>query len=337
MSQPKSRGHVASVRGVAQRARVSIATVSRALNDPDAVSLRTRTRVLDAVQELGYEPSALGRNLVRGRSFLVGLIVPNVAWPLYGPMIRGVEDMLGPAGMRALSASSLDTQGGERAAAESLLGHAVDGGIVINSQVGAGLPTRRGAPWVHVTPEDPGVRWRVELDNVEGGRLAARLLLAGGHRRFAHVSGNGHEGEARERGFAEELCAAGHAYRRFDGDYSEASGHAAVRDLLAGEAPDAVFVAGDLMAVGVMRALRAHRLRVPQDVSVVGFDDADVAQYVEPPLTTVRQPAYEMGAHAARVLLRLLGGEDAPPVVLPPQLIVRASTRPIPLGRAPPG
>lgn len=330
----KSGSARGSVRDVARLSGVSIATVSRALNAPQLVSPETRERVLEVARRLGYEPSALGRNLVAGRSLLAGLIVPNLAWPLYGQIARGIEDVLSAAGRRTLLASSLDDPAREQAGAASLLGHAIDGGIVIASRVGRGLPTRRGAPWVYLAPEDVGAGPRVELDNRLGGCLAAEHLLALGHRHLAVLGAPGREGRERVAGFLGALRGAGLSVTaQAQGDYSEASGEAAVPALLSGGRPEAIFVTGDLMAVGVLRALRRAGLRVPEDVSLIGFDDAEFAALLDPRLSTIRQPARALGEAAARRLLELLNGRTDPgPTVLAPELAARESTSPRPGG-----
>ena len=165
----KAAGRGAGIREVARRSGVSIATVSRALSGGEAVSPATRERIVKMARALDYQPSPLGRNLVRGRSSLIGLIVPNVSFPLYGEMIRGIEDVLSGHGMSALLASSHDDTHTELASARRILGHAVDGGIVINSLLGAALPVQRGLNWVQVSPETPNLPCRVELDNEAGG------------------------------------------------------------------------------------------------------------------------------------------------------------------------
>lgn len=320
---------VAGIREVARQAGVSIATVSRALGG-GAVSPQTRERVLERATALGYQPSPLGRNLVRGRSDLLGLIVPNVSFPLYGEMIRAVEDVLSRCGMSILLASSHDDAATERSAARHILRHAVDGVIVINSRLGAALPVQRQLGWVQVASEVPGLPNRVELDNEAGGELAARELIAACRRRFAFVGAPGRESQERERGFARTLAASNLSYRRIEGDYSELSGLRAGEALFAGpqELPDAVFAAGDLMAAGVLRALHQRGLKVPQQVAVIGFDDAVIASLLYPRLTSIRQPAYPMGVAAAELALRLIGGQSAEPVVFTPELVRRESTGP---------
>ena len=324
-SEPQARP--AGIREVARQSGVSIATVSRVFNNETSVSPQARRRVLDCAAALGYAPSPLGRNLVTGRSYLVGLIVPNISFPLYGTMMNGAEDTLAGHGLRVLLASSHDDLSTERSAADQLLRYAVDGGIVINSQAGEALPRPRQAPWVHVAPEQPGLPWRIELDNVAGGALAASELLRGGARHLAFVAGCGRESADREHGFAGALRERGLTYRRAQGDYSVESGERATHDLLGGPL-DGVFAAGDLMAAGVLRALRAAGRRVPGDVAVVGFDDTPVAALLTPALTSVRQPAYEMGAAAADLAVRLIDGLSSAPVSVQPQVIRRQSTAP---------
>ena len=324
-SPPRSVG----IREVARLAGVSIATVSRVFNDAASVRPQTRQRVLERATALGYEPSSLGRNLVRRRSELLGVIVPNVSFPLYGEMIGGLEDVLGPQGMSLLLASSDDDPERELTAARHLLRHAVDGGVIIHSLLDAPAAVPRAIPWVHLTPEHPGLPHRVELDNELGGRLAARELLGLARRTLAYVGAPGRESRERERGFADELRRRGLSYRRGEGDYTERSGlHAADALLDDLPVPDAVFVAGDLMAAGVLRALHRRGQRVPQDVAVVGFDDAAFAPLLYPRLTSVRQPARAMGAAAAELALRLIGGHSAGPVTFTPELVRRESTGP---------
>ncbi|WP_407571684.1 LacI family DNA-binding transcriptional regulator [Deinococcus altitudinis] len=315
-----------SIRDVARQAGVSIATVSRVFNDAASVSPDTRARIIDAAALLSYEPSSLGRNLVRGRSYLVGLIVPNISVPLYGTMLHGIEDVLAQHKMSALLGSSLDRSDTEIQVAQGLLGHSVDAGIVINSRVGVALPVQRMPDWVHISPEIADLPYRVELDNEKGGRLAALELLAAGHRAIGYVGAVGRESAERERGFAQELALAGLDYRRATGDYSETSGLEAGQEMLR-EPLDAVFVAGDLMAAGVLRALHDAGLSVPSQVAVIGFDDSLIAPLLYPRLTSVRQPAYEMGAAAAQLALDLINQKPATPKTFMPQIVRRESTR----------
>ncbi|UQN09036.1 LacI family DNA-binding transcriptional regulator [Deinococcus sp. QL22] len=326
---PTTAPRGAGIREVARQAGVSTATVSRVFNNAESVNPETRQRVMELAASLNYSPSPLGRNLVQGRSSLIGLLVPNLSFPLYGEMIRAVEDVLSAHGMSALLASSHDDAATETRAAHNLLRHAVDGGIVINSQAGFSLPTVRGMNWVQVAPELPNLPHRVELDNEEGGRVAARELLRCGRRDLAYVGAEGRESADRERGFAAELAQVSLSYRRFVGDYSEASGLVAAGSLLdQGDPLDGIFAAGDLMAAGVLRTLHLRGLRVPADMAVVGFDDAVIASLLYPRLTSIRQPADLMGQAAAELVLSLLSGILRPPQIFAPTLVRRESTGP---------
>jgi DNA-binding LacI/PurR family transcriptional regulator len=327
----RTSSRTTSARQIAEMVGVSVATVSRALNASHQVTPETRSRV---IERIGYRPNPLGRNLVVGRSHLVGLIVPNIGFPLYGLMARSLEEILEPLGLRTLLASSDDDADREVEAARSLLRHAVDGGIVINSRASERLPRGPRFPWVHIAPEAAGLLGAVELDNRVGGGLAAAHLLETGRRRLAHVAGTGREGVDREAGWLETIHAAGfQTVARASGDYSEGSGREGTRSILkrvGRDGLDGIFLAGDRMAARAMRELRESGLRVPEDVAVIGFDDAEFARMLEPTLTTVRQPASDMGAAAARLLLHA-HTLDSPelqtqPILFQPELVVRGST-----------
>lgn len=333
---PPPRDHAArtaGIREVARQAGVSIATVSRVFNPGSTVQQETRARVLELAHALGYQPSPLGRNLVRGRSDLLGVILPNSGFPLYGAVLQGIEDTIQGDGMSVLLATSRDDPAVEVGAAQHLLRHAVDGGIVVNSRAGLNLPRRGGRAWVHVAPEDRAVPHRVELDNVHGGALAAAELLAGGTRTPAFVGAPGRESAERERGFTEVMSGAGRTVHLATGDYTEASGLRAGVRLPADV--DAVFVAGDLMAAGVLRALHQAGRRVPSEVTVVGFDDSLIAPLLYPRLSSVRQPAYDLGVAAARLALNLIAGDAGPDVLITPQLVQRESSVRVPPPGAP--
>lgn len=323
-----------SVRQIAKQAGVSTATVSRALNNPEAVAPPTRQRVLDITARLGYRPNSLGKNLVTGRSHLVGLVVPDIGTTLYGEMAKGIEDVLAGTGLQVVLASTRDRADLEREAVGSLLRHSVDTGIVINARLepggaghgDAGHSDAGHSGWVHISPESLGYGLRVELDNYAGGRLAVRHLLATGRRDVAHLAGPLREGSERERGWRDELASAGlEPGRRELGGYTFESGFEFGRALLRGGLPDAVFAAGDLMAAGVLAALTEAGISVPDAVALVGFDDAAYSRLLYPPLTTIRQPAYGMGRKAAEIALLRLAGETPGSAIFGPELVVRGS------------
>ena len=318
-----------SVREVAKRAGVSTATVSRAFNNPETVAPATLKRVLNIAEGLGFKPNILGKNLVTGRSHLVGLLVPDIGTTLYGEMVKGIEDELAGTGLRVLLASTRDEPELELEAVTSLNYHSVDTGIVINSRVNA-LNTKAGGTahdsWVHISPESLGFSLRVELDNYAGARLAVRHLVETGRRTIAHLAAPLREGQERERGWRDELLAWGlEPTLRLQGDYTLGSGVRAAQRLLK-ETFDAVFASGDLMAAGVLQTFQGASVNMPDEVALVGFDDAAYTSLLHPTLTTVRQPAYLMGKKAAELALLRLAGETPESVTFSPELVVRDST-----------
>lgn len=314
-----------SVRKVALQAGVSTATVSRTLNSPEAVAPETRRRVLEVAARLGYRPSSLGKNLVTGRSHLVGLIVPDIGTTLYGEMVKGIEDKLSGTGLQVVLASTRDNAALEREVVSSLLRHSVDIGVVINSRLAPGGGARDD--WVHVSPESLDFNLRVELDNYAGARLAVKHLLATGRRDIAHLAGPLREGRERERGWRDELVESGlKPGCLVQGGFTLDSGLRCGEELLREGLPDAVFAAGDFMAAGVLQTFQRAGIRVPDEVALVGFDDAAFARLLYPALTTIRQPAYHMGRKAAELALLQLAGGKPSSVTLSPELIVRGST-----------
>ncbi len=324
---------------VARLAGVGRGTASRVLNDSPHASPAARRAVLEAVEALGYVPNRAARSLVTRRTDTVALVVSEdgdrlFADPFFARVVRGVTDRLAVSDTQLLLTM---TGGQDRVrAARYLTDLHVDGVLLLSLHADDPLPAAlegRGVPTVcggRPTAQHP--RCVVDVDNRAGARSAVEHLLARGRRRLAHVAGpqdmsSGHD---RLLGARDAVATAGldpGALAVRFGDYSEESGARAVRDLLAaGEEPDAVFAASDLMALGALRALREAGRAVPDEVGVVGFDDAPVAEHTDPRLTTVHQPVEEMGRVMAEVLLARLAGRDVPPeTVLPTRLVVRAS------------
>lgn len=327
----------ATIVDVARVARVSVATVSRALSG-GYCSPQTRERVLQAVEEVGYFPNRLARALVRRLSPTIGLVLPDIANPFFPALTRGVEDRASEFGFTVLLVNTDGDPARERRAVRSLLEHRVGGVILVTAQRGQRVVSdilAQGVPLV-VMDRRAGAEnvSTVTVDNVEGARLAVDHLLDLGHRRIAFIGGvpgaataagrlQGYRLALRSRGILLDpsLVAVGHF--QYDGGYK------AMRALLA-HRPTAVFAANDLMALGAIKAAREAGMEVPQDVSVVGFDDIPMAEMAHPPLTTVRQPAYEMGREAARLLVEFVRGTGGSPrdVVLPAELVIRRSTAP---------
>lgn len=317
---------------VAAAAGVSTATVSRALNG-GVVSQRARERVLRAVKNLGYRPNTLARGLVTGRTGVVGVLIPDIAGPLYATMARGIEDVLHASGRSFMLMTGNRNETDEGAAIELMLERQVDAFILI----GSGLQhepleqlLRGGPPVILMEREGTAENFAtIRLANADGARLATEYLIERGHQRIAHVAGIRRAGMRRLQGYHAALDAAGlDAGPILQGDFTEESGLAAAEALLREAAVTAVFCANDRMALGLYHGLRARRVRVPDDISVIGFDDLPWGAYLDPPLTTVRQSAREMGRLAARFALAGLRGERVPAgAVVPAELVIRDSVR----------
>jgi LacI family transcriptional regulator len=321
---------------VAQRAGVSPSTVSRILNGTAVVSDDKRQAVDEAIATLGFVPNPVARGLAGGRTLSVGVITQSIDSPFYGGALRGIEDELSHAGYSPLFVSGHWDAGAEARCIDVLRSRRVDGIIVLTGRLSdAALTALAQLLPVVVTGRNlraPGLV-SLNFDNFEGGRLATHHLLQLGHRRIAFIAGDERHPDAKERlrGYKAALAAAKVAFDAdlvVPGQYTEESGRMALERLIDGRTSfTAVFAANDQMAFGASLGLHRRRLRVPQDVSVVGFDDLASALYAIPPLSTVHHPVYELGQIAATAMLGLLAGQT-PAVTMPaPRFIVRESTR----------
>ncbi|HLV59377.1 MAG TPA: LacI family DNA-binding transcriptional regulator [Natronosporangium sp.] len=339
---------------VAALAGVGRGTVSRVINGSAHVSPRARAAVERAIAQLGYVPNRAARALVTRRTDSVALVVSEseervFAEPFFAGIVRGISSALHDTPMQLWLAMAQSRAERERVE-HHLTSQHVDGVLLLSLHDDDPLPTlleARGLPTVlggrpaWMLRGRPGTGgdtapeplWFVDIDNVAGGRLAVEHLLARGCRRVATIAGpqDMGAGHARLTGYREAWTRAGHAVDETlvaYGDFSEPSGAAAMRELLARHPDlDGVFAASDLMAAGALRVLREAGRRVPEDVAVVGFDDSTVARQTTPPLTTVHQPVEEMGRQMARLLLARIRGEqpERPYVLLDPHLVVRRS------------
>lgn len=325
---------------VAALAGVSQATVSLVLSgNPRArVSAETRARVKRVATELGYRPNLLARGLVQRRSYAIGLIVHDLANPFFTELVGGVERVAAREGYAVLLCDAREVPTATHV--ETLRARLVDG-LIIDAFGAAALPHDTLREFNVVLLDEPSDRWPgVASDALQAGRLAAQHLLELGHRRLAFV------GPAmdvfgfrmRERGFVQALREAGAALpsetlRRAPATL--AGGLAAIRALLAqNPRPTGVFFANDLLALGALKGCLSAGVGVPRDMSLVGCDDIEMARVVTPELSTVAVPAREMGARAARLLLRLVegtAGSRRSTRPLPVRLVVRGTTGPAPV------
>ena len=332
---------------VARLAGVSQKTVSRVFNGERYVSAEVRRRVLEAAEELGYRMNSAARALASGRTRSIGVVTLGTA--LYGPasLLIGIERAARDAGYALRVVNTLEGDpGGVAGAVESLLEQGVDGIVVSEPidegevSVGVGVPVLvLGAPAAFAGPRVVSVG--VGAQSL--ARAATEHLLDLGHPTVHHLAGPRRWFAARDRleGWRAALAARGRERPPVvEGDWSAASGYAAGRELAFEGDVTAVFAANDDMAIGLIRALTEAGLRVPEDVSVVGFDDSPVSAYVTPPLTTVRQPFDAVAREGLRLLVQAIEKPEAglAPASDPPvELVVRASTAPPRARKAPAG
>ena len=330
---------VAKIGDVARAAGVSPATVSRVLNGAGTVAPERAAAVHRAARALGYTPSGPARALRQQRTRVWAAIIADIENPFFTAMVRGIEDVARTAGHRLVLCKSDEDIDKERAYIDIALAEQMAGVVIaVASDKESRLDPLldRGVPVVAVDRRPQRRADEVDslvVDNVLGARLATEHLLDGGAERIACVTGPSRVSTARERlaGYREGLRARG---RRSAGaslvrraDFKEEGGYAATRALLAGPPrPDAIFAANNLMTLGALRAITEAGLRVPDDVLLVGFDDAPWTTLTSPPLTVVAQPTYEIGRRAAQLLTTADPDLPARHLVLAPALQVRASS-----------
>lgn len=330
----------ATIQDVADAAKVSTATVSRALSHPALLSDATRKQVLAAVKTTGYQVNQAARNLRMQRAGAVLVLVPNLGKPFYSEILQGISDGFSGSDFAVLIADTEERPLPAGELAGNFTGGRIDGVICLDG----GL-----APAALDACREQGVDERIvfacewvegydfpsiQSDNEEGARLAIRHLADLGHRKIAHITGP--EGNvltaARRRGMMEERARLGlpicHDWI-IRGDFSLQSGRDAATKLIAMvDRPTAVFCAADTVAFGLIAGLHAGGLRVPEDISVIGFDDIDMSEYYVPALTTIRQDRVRLGRTAAAQLLQQVTGSPKTKLnhLLPVELVIRSST-----------
>ncbi|MEU5363997.1 LacI family DNA-binding transcriptional regulator [Streptomyces sp. NPDC005925] len=330
-------------RDVARLAGVSQATVSRALRGDPRVSQATLDRVRQAADDLAYVPSEAGRNLVMRATHRVGLVVTDLTNPFYPHLVAPLHDELERLGYRMML---LVERSDSSIVGEQLFDGSIDGVVLATTTAGSVLPgelLRRRLPFAFLNRESTaGFGDAAVVDNEKGGRMAAEMLLRLGHRRVGGIFGprNTTTGRDREMGFRMALAEGGVAlppelarYGPFEFD----TGHRELLELLdADEPPTAVFCGNDVVAIGALNAARRRGVRIPEELSVIGFDDLPMAGWESFRLTTVHYDLAELAGTAARLLVERIGGKDphAPSrrVVLTPSLTERGSHAPPPQG-----
>ncbi|WP_428925067.1 LacI family DNA-binding transcriptional regulator [Marinibacterium sp. SX1] len=330
------------IQDVAQAARVSTATVSRALSTPEKLSEETRKAVFEAIRATGYRVNHAARNLRMQRAGAVLILVPYLSNPFFSQILAGISGVFMETDYSVLIADTRGPAAANRRLVDYSLARvdgiiSLDGGLTpatMEEFAAQGATDRMifACEWVQDTPL-PSVR----SDNVQGARLAVRHLHDLGHRQIAHVTGPEDNvlTHARRQGMLEERARLDLPARDdwiIRGDFSLESGREAARRIIEmRHRPTAVFCASDQVAFGLISTLNAAGLRVPQDLSVVGFDDIELSEYYVPALTTIRQFRRQLGARAAQLLLDRLGGQAPAPaggqvLTVDVELVVRDST-----------
>ncbi len=335
---------------IARLAQVAPSTVSKVLNNRPHVSRATRARVEQVIAATGFVPSQRARRLVTGRSCILGLLIPYTSDQLFADphlleIMRGIEAEATEREYNLLLTTARTTLDAASALVRLLRSDVIDGAIVVEThdvQPFAETLQQRPAPWVVIGYASPGVVPAVHADDFSGALAATRHLLGLGHRRLGVISSlpRPFALDERLRGIRTALGEAGQhldEHLIVTGDFSPASGERAAHCLL--ERPDpptAIFALNDRMAAGALRAAASRGLRVPEDLSVVGFDDIALASLLTPPLTTVRQSGYSLGRAAAALFFQCLDGQTPEaPAIIPTELVVRDSSGPAPQDRRP--
>jgi len=323
-----------TIRDVARRARVSIATVSRALNNTGTVRPEICERVRDAARKLRYTPHGGARSLIVGRTHTVGLLLPDLHGEYFSELIRGVDRAARQRGLHLLVSSSHGSASEATSAVRALNGR-IDGLLAMVPGEDAGIlqeAVPHALPTVLLNSRATAYSAFV-VDDFGGARAMVRHLLERGYRRILHIRGaeGNFQAEERMRGYRAALRGSGaESAAVMEGDFTEESGYRAGKILAArASRPDAVFAANDMMAVGCLIALRESGVRVPEDLGLAGFDDIPLARFLTPPLTTARADIATLGIRALERLVGLIGSQTPAAAHtterVPVEIVVRAS------------
>ncbi|MFH8132677.1 DNA-binding transcriptional regulator CytR [Pantoea osteomyelitidis] len=316
--EQNQQSSAATMKDVAEKAGVSTATVSRALMNPEKVSAATRYKVEQAVIAVGYSPQALSRNAKRGDSRTILVIVPDICDPFFSEIIRGVEVTAAAEGYLVLIGDCAHQNQQEKTFMNLMLTRQIDGMVLLGSQLpfDAGVEEQRNLPPMVMANEfAPEMELpTVHIDNLTAAFEAVNHLIQLGHRRIACIAGPEEMPlcQYRLQGYIQALRRNGITVDPtciVRGDFSFEAGVNALKQLMSlPQPPRALFCHSDIMALGAMSQARAMGMRIPQDLSIVGFDDIELSRYCDPPLTTVAQPRYAIGREAMLLLLEQLQG-----------------------------
>jgi LacI family transcriptional regulator len=327
-------GKNVTIQDIAERAEVSISTVSRVLNKTAPVAETTRQRVLHIITELGYKPNLFAQGLAGGQSKTIGVLTQLIGSPFYDVILRGILKGIDGSGYSPLFADGGWEAEKDLVALNTFLERKVDGLILLNGHAADEflVEIANQIPLIILGKNIPVLKEQcLPFDDFEAARKATHYLIEAGHRRIAHITGLKHHEDAIERrdGYLAALKEAGIEVIPeliIEGDFTEPSGLMTVEMLLMrGHIFSAIFAGNDQMAYGARLALFRRGLRVPEDVSIVGFDDQAPSAYMTPPLTTIRRTPLEIGEAAGRALVDLMQGKTVTLPKFPSTLMIRES------------
>ncbi len=328
-----------TIKDIAEAANVSVTTVSRVLNDKPDVSPNTRKVVLEKINELGYKPNSIARGLALQKTNTLGLIIPDISNPFFPNIVRGVEDMANKKGYSIIFCNTDNEQKKEKEAIELMKEKQVDGILLSLSTTNKKeLKELRNVeyPVVQIDRKIPDIDYpSITIDNYKSAYTATKYLINFNHQKIAHITGDLETitGSKRLEGFKNAITEANlnikDSYIK-KGNYSKKSGYQNMLDLLKNNnPPSAVFIANDLMAVGAYQAVFELDLSIPEDISIIGHDNIDVTNLVNPTLSTMAQPKYELGHKAVQLLIEEIENNNLSneEIILTTDFINRNSTR----------
>jgi len=328
-----------TIKDVAKKAGVGLGTVSRVLNNHPSVSEETRKKVLDAIKELDYNPNAIARSLKVKYTKSIGVMIPDISSAFYPDIVRGIEDIANEYKYNIILLNTDLKREKEKEALIMLKEKKVDGILFISNTISEKLKRdfkKINIPIVLIaTKDDESEFYSVTIDNERAAYEATKYLIKLGHKRIAMLAGKKEDPNAgipRINGYKRALEESGLKLDEniiFYGDYKFKSGYQNMLKIIKlKDKPTAIFSASDTMAVGAASCAMQHGFKVPDDFSIIGFDGVELAEYFYPPITTVKQPRYEMGAKGMEMLIKILQGEDVErEVQLDFELIERSSCK----------
>jgi LacI family transcriptional regulator len=309
---------MATIKDVAKLAGVALSTASYAMNGDSKVSAKTREKVLEAARQLNYQKNGFAMDLKRSHTNTIALILTDLSGPFYSELIRSMQDVALSNGYDLIACSSMGGQ--NSTAVRYLLEKRVDGAIVLAHNITDEILLAAAGERFPIVVMDRLITGKslihVVVDGEQGGYSATRYLIEKGHRAISYISGpsNSYDNTLRYRGFQRAMSEAGLEEKtkwKLSGNFVREGGYKATKMMLmqGGELPTAIFYSNDEMAIGGLKALEEGGVSVPNDISVIGFDDIQLAEYIQPQLTTIRQPMYESGSLAGHLLFQMLKGE----------------------------